>query len=169
MLQIAFWAIVFGRIFYKKSTQTAAISTEKAVEGISIVICGRNEAANFKQFLPAILQQNYPLFEVIVVNDASDDNSDEVLRAISQTHFQSNDFDKIRPQLQIITLENDGTRLLQGKKHALTVGINSAKYNWILVTDADCAPVSPNWASVHATRMSFTATVNPPKSTAHEK
>jgi biofilm PGA synthesis N-glycosyltransferase PgaC len=42
---------------------------------VSIIICARNEAENLKKFLPAVLEQDYPDYEVIVVNDCSEDNS----------------------------------------------------------------------------------------------
>ncbi len=46
---------------------------------VSVIISARNEAVNLRQYLPAILQQNYPDYEVIVVNDCSYDESDLVL------------------------------------------------------------------------------------------
>ncbi len=143
-LQIAFWTVLFGRIFYGKKPQKKSFFLENSnkkeesdFEKISVVICGRNEAENFRKFLPLVLQQNYPNFEVIVVNDASCDDSEIVLRELARTYAN----------LQIISLNNAENRVLKGKKHALTAGINSTTSNWILVTDADCAPSSSNWIS----------------------
>lgn len=48
-------------------------------EPVSIIICARNEADNLREFLPAVLEQDYPVYEVILVNDCSEDNSDDVL------------------------------------------------------------------------------------------
>ncbi len=146
-LQIAFWSVLFGRIFYGKKLKQAdffAITAlneatiESDFEKISVVICGRNEAANFRKFLPLVLQQNYPNFEVIVVNDASTDESEAVLREFARSYAN----------LHIVSLDDVENRQLKGKKHALTMGINRANSNWILVTDADCAPNSPDWISM---------------------
>ncbi len=137
-LQIAFWVVVFGRIFYqKKAKNISDISSESANFPLSIVVCARNEAENLGLFLPLLLAQNHPNYEVIVVNDGSTDKTEEVLRKMAILYRD----------LQIITLKNEGNRALKGKKHALTTGINSAKHDWVLVTDADCVPNSLNWAS----------------------
>src|SRR5665647_359295 len=46
---------------------------------VSVIICARNEEGNLRKFLPAVLEQDYPDFEVVVVNDCSEDDSYEVL------------------------------------------------------------------------------------------
>lgn len=103
---------------------------------ISVIISARNESANLKQFLPGILEQEYPNFEVIVVNDCSYDDSDLVL----------DDF-KIRyPHLKVVT-KTEHNRFKTGKKFALTLGIKAAANEHLLFTDADCAPASKQWIS----------------------
>ena len=42
---------------------------------VSVIICAKDEADNLRQYLPLILQQNYPDFEVIVINDGSTDET----------------------------------------------------------------------------------------------
>ena len=103
---------------------------------ISVIISARNEAVNLRQYLPAILQQNYPDYEVIVVNDCSYDKSYEVLE----------EFEKAYSHLKVVTItEHD--RFKTGKKFALTLGIKAAKNEHLLFTDADCEPASPNWVA----------------------
>jgi biofilm PGA synthesis N-glycosyltransferase PgaC len=101
---------------------------------ISVIISARNEAKNLAANLPYILQQNYPDYEVVVVNDCSYDSSDVVLEDI-QREF---------PHLKIVTItEHD--RYKTGKKFALTLGIKAAKNEHLLFTDADCKPATLHW------------------------
>jgi len=101
---------------------------------ISVIISARNEAKNLSEYLPAVLEQNYPDFEVVVVNDCSYDSSEEVLTAFKETY----------PHLKVVTItEHD--RFKTGKKFALTLGIKAAKNEHLLFTDADCQPASENW------------------------
>jgi len=101
---------------------------------ISVIISARNEAQNLPEFLPAILQQQYPQFEVVVVNDCSVDGTHRILLEFSKNH----------PHLKIVTV-TEHPRFKTGKKFALTMGIKAAKYEHLLFTDADCIPASPQW------------------------
>jgi poly-beta-1,6-N-acetyl-D-glucosamine synthase len=114
---------------YKPLEELPAVSVP-----VSVIISARNEAKNLSENLPAVLQQNYPDFEVIVINDCSFDFSDDVLTA----------FKDIYPNLKVVTItEHD--RFKTGKKFALTLGIKAAKNEHLLFTDADCKPASVNW------------------------
>jgi cellulose synthase/poly-beta-1,6-N-acetylglucosamine synthase-like glycosyltransferase len=98
---------------------------------VSVVICARNEAENLRNNLDYIFQQQYPNFEVIVVNDCSTDLTAKVLEVF--THRQHN--------LKVITIEGD----VGNKKRALDAGIKATANDVILLTDADCRPASPFW------------------------
>ncbi len=101
---------------------------------VSVIICAKNEEENLKNFLPSILEQDYPNFEIIVINDASSDGTLEVIE----------DFQKIDPRIQIVDVQNNEA-FWANKKYALTLGIKKAKNQHLLFTDADCAPQSKNW------------------------
>ncbi len=103
---------------------------------VSVIICARNEGDNLTEYLPKILSQDYPKFEVIVVNDCSYDNTDDVLR----------EYAVIFPNLRGITVKED-EYYKHGKKFALMVGIKGAKYDHLLLTDADCVPDTEKWIS----------------------
>jgi biofilm PGA synthesis N-glycosyltransferase PgaC len=103
---------------------------------ISVIISARNEARNLPEFLPAILEQDYPQFEVVVVNDCSVDDTPHILLNMSENH----------PHLKIVTVI-EHPRFKTGKKFALTMGIKAAKYEHLLFTDADCKPASPHWVA----------------------
>ena len=60
--------------FYKNKYSNAEFN-----KPVSIIICAKNEAENLERFLPELLEQNYPEYEVVVVNDTSEDDSDMVL------------------------------------------------------------------------------------------
>jgi glycosyltransferase involved in cell wall biosynthesis len=103
---------------------------------VSVVVCARNEYENLLTFLPRILEQDYPDFEVVVVNDASDDDTIYLLRDYAEKY----------PKLKIVNLP-ENLNSFRGKKFPLSIGIKSAQNEIILLTDADCAPASPEWIS----------------------
>jgi biofilm PGA synthesis N-glycosyltransferase PgaC len=101
---------------------------------VSVIISARNEAQNLAANLPSILEQDYPDFEVVVINDCSVDDSDIILEELQAKY----------PKLKVVNVAiND--RFKTGKKFALTMGIKAAKNEYLLFTDADCTPASPNW------------------------
>ena len=106
---------------------------------ISVIICARNEATNLKQYLPSVFNQNYPNFEVIVVNDCSSDRSDEVLRV----------FQKEYPQLKVVKID-EHPRYKTAKKFAVTLGIKAASHEVLVFTDADCEPQTKDWLNLIA-------------------
>ena len=101
---------------------------------VSVIICSRNEAENLSKYLPSILEQDYPDFEVIVVNDCSEDNSYEVLGNLLLKY----------PNLKISTVTRD-PKFTHNKKFAQFIGIKAAKNDLLLFTDADCHPESKIW------------------------
>lgn len=101
---------------------------------VSVVICAKNEDDNLTEFLPKVLSQDYPNFEVIVVNDCSWDNTENVI----------DEFAKIFPNLRKANIKED-PYYKHGKKFALLVGIKAAQHNHLVLTDADCFPASDQW------------------------
>lgn len=101
---------------------------------VSVVICARNEDDNLVAFLPLVLAQDYPEFQVVVVNDCSFDNTEDILKEFSERH----------PHLKVVTIKED-EYYSHGKKVALMMGIKGARYEHLLLTDADCRPASTNW------------------------
>ena len=101
---------------------------------VSIIICARNEGENLHRFLPLVLEQNYEDYEVIVVNDGSCDDTEEIIK----------DLQKVYHNLYITNIPQE-TRIISHKKLAITVGVKAAKNEILLFTDADCRPLTPNW------------------------
>ena len=101
---------------------------------VSVIICAKNEYQNLQEHLPFILSQDYEHYEVIVVNDHSDDDSQEVLEQLLAQYAH----------LRVIHLD-DAVSDLPGKKYALAKGIEAATHEVVLLTDADCRPASNQW------------------------
>lgn len=112
----------------------AKVQKSEVQPPVSIIVCAHDEELNLRELLPQLLSQDYPTFEVIVVEDRSNDNSfDFLLQATKE-----ND----RLKMVRVTQKPDH---ITGKKFALTLGIKAAAYDWVLLTDADCLPSSNRW------------------------
>jgi glycosyltransferase involved in cell wall biosynthesis len=101
---------------------------------VSVIICAKNEGENLQKFLPSILSQNYPEYQVVVVNDCSEDNTEMILAHLKQKHTR----------LYYTTIPVD-RQFHHGKKLALTIGVKAAIHDYLVLTDADCEIPSANW------------------------
>jgi len=130
-IQLFYYLYFFRRLaFYqppvKKSSQEYPVS---------VIICARDEAHNIAHNLPGILVQKYKTtHEVIVVNDNSTD----------ETKYLLDEFRKMFKNLNPIPLKQEA-KMIPGKKFPLSMGIKTAKYEVVLLTDADCVPASELW------------------------
>jgi cellulose synthase/poly-beta-1,6-N-acetylglucosamine synthase-like glycosyltransferase len=125
---------------------------EAEVPGIinfSVIIPARNEEDNIAKCLQSVLHQTYPsnLFEVIVINDHSTDNTVPVIQQFQQQH----------PNLKLLHLHELVTdpALNSYKKKAIEQAIKISKGDWIVTTDADCI-VTPRWLSMFASFINKT-------------
>ena len=93
---------------------------------VSVLIAARNEEKNIEKLLESLKKQSFPkeLFEVIIVNDHSTDNTDEII----------NDFINKNKELDVKLLKAEK----KGKKHAISQALHTAINELIIVTDADC-------------------------------
>lgn len=110
---------------------------------VSVVICARNEAKNLRKYLPKVLNQKYFQFEVLVVNDRSWDETEDVLEELMMEY----------PLLKFTEVP-DSDMYFHGKKFAQTLGIKAAQYEHIVFTDADCEPSSDYWLAGMASGFS---------------
>jgi glycosyltransferase involved in cell wall biosynthesis len=124
--------------FYKE----VPAPTASKLPPVSIIIAARNESDNLYENLPSILSQDYPEFEVIVVNNQSIDDSGWLLTAFCQQF----------PNLRVVELGRN-KHLRPGKKLPITLAIKAAKYEHFVLTDADCKPTSSNWLRLMASKF----------------
>ncbi|MDE3252268.1 MAG: glycosyltransferase [Bacteroidota bacterium] len=130
-IQVLYYLYFFRRLaFYQIPERNN--STEHPV---SIIICARDEADNLTRNLPGVLVQDYKTtHEIIIVNDNSTDEGRYVI----------DEFKKSFKNINHIQLTQEA-KMITGKKFPLSIGIKSAKHEIVLLTDADCTPVSEFW------------------------
>ncbi len=132
------YTIFIGLLIYGFSKVKPFTSLNKeAKTSFSIVIPFRNEAKNLPELLQSFTQLNYPkdLFEIILVDDTSSDNS---VHCIKEWKIDNPMFD--------VTILNNVRSSNSPKKDAITNAVLIAKHDWIITTDADCS-VRENWLS----------------------
>ena len=131
LIQLGYYLLVFRKLACY-SPKEKSTSQEYAV---SAIICAKNEAENLATHLPGVLVQDYQTtHEIIVVNDNSTD----------ETKYLLEEFQKQFKVLNILPLVQEAQGI-PGKKFPLSMGIKSAKYEILLLTDADCVPASEKW------------------------
>lgn len=131
--------LLFANYAFAKTSQ-ASLQSQIPV---SVIVCSKNEAENLKNNIPLWLDQDYSNFELILVNDAS---SDETLDIIEY-------FAKKDSRIKIVNVVNNEA-FWANKKYSLTLGIKKAKNNHLLFTDADCKPASTLWIQQMAMHFS---------------
>jgi len=152
--QLCYYLGIFSRLaFYRDGRQVSNgqtpvrsfLATGQAQEPVSVLICAKDEADNLRKNLSYVLEQQYANYEVVVVNDCSQDETADVLNNISGKY----------DHLRIVTVDaSTGLPTGQaGKKFALTSGIKAATYDLLLLTDADCKPAGKFWLSTMQSRF----------------
>ena len=120
----------------RKQKSSAVSDQPSEAEGVSVILCAHNEAQNLSNYLHALLTQDYPTYEVIVVDDGSQDDT----RLVIERYM-------VRDPRLHMTFVPYGARVGSTKKLALTLAAKAAKYDYLLLTDADCVPESSHWIS----------------------
>ena len=130
-IQLFMYWFFFSRLaFYKPNAKN------QTTPPVSVIICAKNEYLNLEENLPFFLNQDYPHYEVLVINDGSDDESELLLHGM-RANFK---------QLRFINLQKN-INFFQGKKFPLSIGIKEARHEIVLLADADCRPASNHWIS----------------------
>lgn len=128
-IQLFYYLVVFGKFAFAKIQK----NNPKRIP-ISVIVCAKNEEENVKKFVPILAEQEYPDYEIILIDDASSDETLEVFEA----------FEKQYSNIRLVKVANNEA-FWGNKKFALTLGIKAAKREYLLFTDADCYPTSKDW------------------------
>lgn len=128
-IQVVYYLFIFGSFAFLKLKKPSSKNIP-----VSVIICAKNEAENLKTFVPSILNQDYPEFEIVLINDGSHDETLEVIEAFAKEHNN----------IKIVDVKSIEA-FWGNKKYALTLGIKASKHDYLLFTDADCHPISKSW------------------------
>lgn len=143
VIQLAYYLGVFGQFAFAKAQQI----TPKRIP-ISVIVCAKNEEENVVKYIPLLAEQNYPDFEIVLIDDASGDNTLEIFEQ----------FEKQYPNVRLVKVENNEA-FWGNKKYALTLGIKAAKKEYLLFTDADCYPTSKDWITAMSSQFTMQKTI----------
>ena len=132
-IQIAYWLFFLLGVIKLK---TSEILDNSGLKPISVIIAAHDELENLRILLPALMEQDHPEYEVIVVNDRSSDETYDFLLEQEQLY----------QKLKVVHIHELPAHI-SGKKYALTMGIKAASNKYLLFTDADCQPSSSSWVS----------------------
>lgn len=132
IIQLIYHWGVFSKVaFYKR---IARPKLDEELEPVSVVLCARDAYEYLVELIPALLKQDYPDFEIVVVNDCSDDETEEYLK----------DLERKEPRVKPVQLKQH-LNFFNGKKFPLSMGIKSAKNDLIVFTECNCMPVNDQW------------------------
>ena len=132
VVQLCIHWIRFSRLAFSKKRPQEKFDSE--LEPVSVVVCARDAYHHLVELIPALLSQDYPQFEVVVVNDCSDDETEEYLK----------DLERHETRVKPVQLRQH-LNFFNGKKYPLSLGIKSASYDLMVLTDPDCRPTSNQW------------------------
>jgi glycosyltransferase involved in cell wall biosynthesis len=139
-IQFIYYLFIFSSFSFSKKSPTENHFNLP----VSIIICAKNEAKNLTKNLPHFLKQNYPNFELVLINDRSNDRT---LKVMEQFRKES-----LIPVKVVDVASNE--QFWGSKKYALTLGIKAASFEHLLFTDADCIPISESWIHEMASNFS---------------
>jgi Glycosyltransferases, probably involved in cell wall biogenesis len=132
LIQLVYYWGVFRRLaFYKKHPKA---KTDVELEPVSVVVCAKDAIEYLKDLVPMLLHQDYPDYEIVIVNDCSDDDTEEYLK----------DLERNEPKIKPVQLLQN-LNFFSGKKFPLSMGIKSAQHDLLILTDADCLPSNDQW------------------------
>lgn len=135
LIQLYYYLRFYTAVFRnKRRIKKGKIKLLDTLPEVSVIICARNEEENLKKHLPSVLKQNYPNYEVIVINDRSIDNTETVLELLKKEY----------PHLKTSFVPHDA-KYIDSKKIAVILGVKAAKNDILVFTDADCEIVSDKW------------------------
>ncbi|MFV8356641.1 glycosyltransferase [Flavobacterium sp. XS1P32] len=143
VVQISYYLGVFCKFAFAKVQQI----TPKKIP-ISVIVCAKNEEDNVLNFIPLLAEQNYPDYEIVLIDDASSDATLDVFE----------DFEKQYSNIRLVKVQNNEA-FWGNKKYALTLGIKAAKKEYLLFTDADCYPTSKDWITAMSSQFTMQKTI----------
>ncbi|WP_299232754.1 glycosyltransferase [uncultured Bacteroides sp.] len=133
LIQLYYFLVPYSRLFKSNKIQNN-LPENTNCPPLSVIIVTKDSASMLKENLPAILEQDYPEFEVIVVNDESAGEDEDILKILGSRYHHL-----------YRTFIPKSARYVSRKKLGVAMGIKASKYDWIVVTEPYCKPESKDW------------------------
>ena len=132
IIQLLYHWGFFSKVAFYKNKRPPKYDSD--LEPVSIVLCARDAYEYLVELVPVLLGQDYPDFEVVIVNDCSDDETEEYLK----------DLERQEPRIKPVQLKQH-LNFFNGKKFPLSMGIKSAQNDLIVLTDCNSIPTNNQW------------------------
>ncbi len=123
----------YGRRMIRHENELLDIPDEQ-LPSVSIVVYARNAQTTLRELIEMLEHQNYPRFEIVIVNDGSTDMTREIAETLTK------EYSNVK-----YTFVSDSAKNVSRKKVAYTLGIKGSDNDVIVTTSADCRPSSENW------------------------
>ena len=152
VIQAIYYLALYNRInLHNRAIRQNKLRFSNELPPISIIICAHNETENLQRSLPAMLAQDYPQFELIVINDGEKNENENYLSQLESQY--KNLYHSFVP---------NSSRYISHKKLAITLGIRASHYDWLVLTEANCLPQSNQWLRLTSMRyLGFALAGNP--------
>lgn len=132
IIQLMIWCFRYARLY--RVWGRPATTTDEALPPLSVLLFTKDSGALLERCLTRLFEQDYPAFEVIVIHEKSAGEDEDILKRFSLLH----------PHLYY-TFIPETARYISRKKLGLSVGMKAAKYDWVVLTEPNCEPVSTQW------------------------
>lgn len=142
-IQITYYLLFSSFLFKQKKRK---YKTDQVP--VSVIVFAKNSAAKLQENLPFILAQDYPVFEIVIINNDSIDDTLEVIDTFKKKHTQ----------IKIVNVANNEA-FWNNKKYSLTLGIKASKYDHLVFTDANSKPISEHWISEMSKNFTIKRTI----------
>ena len=133
-----YYGIFFFRLGrYKGPSRKKNSPSPAKLPPVSVVLAAQNDGDWLRQNLVYLLEQDYPDFEVVVVDYLSTDETQYILRLLAQNYSR----------LKVVTLTNNANGY-QGLKYPFSIGIKTAQNDILLLAEPECIPMDTtqfNW------------------------
>ena len=139
LIQLLYYSILYIQLLYqRKKERKGKINYEESYPPLSIVISADDVTEKLEQQLPLLLKQDYPNYEVIVINDSTraeeKEATNDLLERLATQHTNLH-----------YSFTPESARYISRKKLSLTLGIKASKYDWIVFTEPGFCPTSNQW------------------------
>jgi glycosyltransferase involved in cell wall biosynthesis len=143
ILQLAYYLGIFGKFIFSGQQQV----TQKKLP-VSVLVLVKNNPKSVQKLIPLLVKQNYPDFEVLLIDNASGDETIDALEQLEKEH----------PNVRLIKVENNEA-FWGNKKYAYTLGIKAARKEYLLFIDAEYEPASADWMMHMVSQFTMSKTI----------